>query len=105
MSKDFSDPKVGGDLNDMAVTGTKVPNDAGKMNTIPSKPRPDQIASDADPNYVGGVDLADAADNQGDIPRVSTRKRILDYYIVLSSSLLEAIPRRQNWLTQVIYSV
>lgn len=60
----------GGDLFDMAEKGTTVPEDSAKPRLIPSKPRPDQIASDADPNYIGGTTLAEAADNAGDIPRV-----------------------------------
>lgn len=65
---------------DMAATGTKIPNDAGKMNLIPSKPRPDQIASTADPNYVGSVGLENAADNAGDIPRVRYSKAFPPVY-------------------------
>ncbi|KAL9617716.1 MAG: hypothetical protein Q9160_007490 [Pyrenula sp. 1 TL-2023] len=72
MSNKSSDPHTGGDLMDMAATGTKIPNDAGKMNTIPSVPRPDQIASGPDSNYLGSADIETAADNAGDIPR-STR--------------------------------
>ena len=67
---DYSDPKQGGDLSDMAATGTTVPGDAGKQNLIPSKPRPDQIADQPNPNDMGGSTLATAADNQGDISRV-----------------------------------
>ena len=63
-----TDPKQGGDLSDMAATGTSIPGDAGKMNLIPSKPRPDQIS---DSNELGSTDLAGAADNATDIPRVS----------------------------------
>ncbi|ETN40447.1 uncharacterized protein HMPREF1541_04724 [Cyphellophora europaea CBS 101466] len=65
-------PNSGGDLFDMAKDGTKVPESAAQPNLIPSKPRPDQIASASDPNQIGGANLAEAADNQGDIPR-STR--------------------------------
>jgi len=42
---DYTDPKQGGDLSDMAASGTTVPNDAGKMNTLPSVPRPDRTPS------------------------------------------------------------
>jgi len=66
-----SGPTSGGDLSDMAVEGTTVPNDAAKPRIIPSKPRPDQIATADDPNQLGGTTLADAADNAEDIPRVS----------------------------------
>ncbi|KAI9811912.1 MAG: hypothetical protein M1826_003020 [Phylliscum demangeonii] len=62
------DPHQGGRLEDMAATGTTMPNDAGLYNVLPSVPRPDQIASD-DTTYAS---LADAADNAIDIPR-STR--------------------------------
>jgi hypothetical protein len=58
----------GGDLFDMAKDGTTVPGSAAEPRVIPSKPRPDQVASD---NELGGVNLADAADNATDIPRVS----------------------------------
>ena len=61
----------GGDLFDLAEKGTTVPEDSAKPRVIPSVPRPDQIASEADPNSLGGRDLADAADNASDIPRVS----------------------------------
>lgn len=62
--------KGGGDLFDMAKDGTTVPEDAAKPRIIPSVPRPDQIASDPDPNSLGASNLADAADNAQDIPRV-----------------------------------
>lgn len=60
----------GGDIFDMAKDGTTVPEDSAKPRLIPSKPRPDQIASEADPNAIGGATLAEAADNARDIPRV-----------------------------------
>lgn len=64
-----SDPHPqGGDLSDMAAEGTTIPGDAGKMNLIPSVPRPDQIE---DPNELGSAGLEGAADNATDIPRVS----------------------------------
>ncbi len=62
--------KGGGDLFDMAKDGTTVPEDAAKPRIIPSVPRPDQIASEPDPNSLGGADLASTADNAQDIPRV-----------------------------------
>jgi hypothetical protein len=68
-----SGPNSGGDLSDMAVEGTTVPSDAAKPRIIPSKPRPDQIASAADPNQVGGTNLAEAATNAQDIPRVRSQ--------------------------------
>ncbi|KAA6411007.1 MAG: hypothetical protein FRX48_05318 [Lasallia pustulata] len=62
-----SDPHPqGGDLSDMAAEGTTIPGDAGKMNLIPSVPRPDQIE---DPNELGSAGLEGAADNATDIPR------------------------------------
>ena len=65
-----SGPNSGGDLFDMAEKGTTVPDNAAKPRTIPSKPRPDQIASADDPNQMGSSDIAGAATNAGDIPRV-----------------------------------
>ncbi|KAK4507367.1 hypothetical protein PRZ48_001102 [Zasmidium cellare] len=65
------DPHQGGDLSDMAVDGTKVPNDAGKQNLIPSVPRPDQQAEN--PQYhnqfINAADPQGAVDNATDIPR------------------------------------
>ena len=71
-----SGPDSGGDLFDMAKDGTTVPEDSAKPRLIPSKPRPDQIASDADPNDLGGTTLAEAADNATDIPRVRQMPRL-----------------------------
>jgi len=62
----------GGNLFDMAKDGTTVPEDAAKPRIIPSKPRPDQIASKRDPNTLGATNLADAADSAQDIPRVGS---------------------------------
>jgi len=59
----------GGDLFDLAEKGTTVPEDSAKPRFIPSVPRPDQIASETDPNALGGRSLAEAADNASDIPR------------------------------------
>lgn len=70
MSSKFDDPHVGGRLEDMAPTGTKIPNDAGVQNIIPSVARPDQIGSNADEGDAGARNLAEAADNSRDIPRV-----------------------------------
>jgi len=61
-----ADPHQGGDLFDMAAEGTSIPNDAGVMNTIPSKPRPGQGEDAATANR---SNLAGAADNPTDIPR------------------------------------
>lgn len=61
----------GGSITDMAVEGTRVPDDAGTQNTIPSVPRPDQITDPTDdPNDLGATDLAGAADNAQDVSRV-----------------------------------
>ena len=63
----------GGDLSDMAATGTSVPDDSAKPRIIPSVARPDQVTDTAsDPNDLGASDLASAADNASDIPRVSS---------------------------------
>ncbi|KAL4806923.1 hypothetical protein BDV18DRAFT_160086 [Aspergillus unguis] len=69
-----SSPHQGGSLSDMAPTGTNIPNDAGKMNTIPSVPRPDQLQEDDSFSYQGQGQptTAFAADNATDFPR-STR--------------------------------
>lgn len=58
----------------MAPTGTDVPNDAGKMRTIPSVPRPDQRAENSlyDNQGIAEPSTAAAADNATDLPR-STR--------------------------------
>lgn len=63
-----TDPHQGGDLSDMAATGTTMPNDAGKMDVLPSVPRPDQLVENKDPTQTAS-DLAGAADNASDIPR------------------------------------
>ena len=64
----------GGDLSDMAATGTSVPDDSAKPRIIPSVARPDQVTESAsDPNDLGASDLASAADNASDMPRVSPR--------------------------------
>ncbi|KAK4936430.1 hypothetical protein LTR10_022704 [Elasticomyces elasticus] len=67
----------GGDLFDMAKDGTKVPEDAAAPRYIPSVPRPDQIASETDPNDLGARNLADAA-GEGDIPRTTRDTRASD---------------------------
>ena len=64
-----SGPNSGGDLFDMAKDGTTVPDNSAEPRLIPSKPRPDQLANSG--NELGGSDLAEAADNATDIPRVS----------------------------------
>lgn len=61
----------GGDINDMAVSGTSVPEDAAAPRHIKSVPAPGQAADASDPNQLGSTDLAGAATNAQDIPRVS----------------------------------
>ncbi|CAI6332567.1 unnamed protein product [Periconia digitata] len=61
------DPHQGGRLEDMAATGTSIPNDAGAQRIIPSVPRPDQI--DPNPDIYSHANPAHAADNAFDIPR------------------------------------
>ncbi|KAL4916033.1 hypothetical protein BDW62DRAFT_203038 [Aspergillus aurantiobrunneus] len=70
----MSSPHKGGSLSDMAPTGTQIPSDAGKMNTIPSVPRPEQRSEDPGFSYhgTGQPSTAFAADNATDLPR-STR--------------------------------
>jgi hypothetical protein len=61
-----NDSHQGGDLFDMAKEGTSIPNDAGKMNIIPSKPRPDEGEGVVNANRSS---LASAASNSTDISR------------------------------------
>ena len=60
------DPHQGGDLFDMAAEGTSIPNDAGVMNIIPSKPRPGEAEGSVNASQ---NPLAAAASNPADIPR------------------------------------
>jgi hypothetical protein len=75
MAPPESSPNSGADLFDMAKDGTTVPEDSAKPRFIPSVARPDEYgttkASEADPNFLGGTNLAEAATNVSDIPRVS----------------------------------
>ena len=66
-----SDPHTGGRLEDMATTGTKIPNDAGVQRIIPSVARPDQRAENSQFSNDGlaAADLQSAADNAGDVAR------------------------------------
>ena len=66
-----NDAHQGGSLEELAATGTKVPNDAGVQNLIPSVPRPDQLTEDSNfaKGNVGASDLQGAADNATDFPR------------------------------------
>lgn len=74
MVRQEQDPHQGGSLSEWATTGTKIPNDAGKMRTIPSVPRPDQRAEHDffDNEGIAEPSTAMAADNATDLPR-STR--------------------------------
>jgi hypothetical protein len=74
MVRQDQDPHQGGTLSDFAINGTTIPNDAGKMNTIPSVPRPDQRAENPAFEHSGLAQpsTAFAADNAIDVPR-STR--------------------------------
>lgn len=74
MVRQEQDPHQGGSLSEMAVNGTTIPNDAGKMRTLPSVPRPDQRAEHDffDNEGIAEPTTATAADNDTDLPR-STR--------------------------------
>ena len=65
------DSHQGGSLSEMAPQGTSIPNDAGKQYTIPSVPRPDQKAENAEFNNEGVAQpsSAFAADNATSLPR------------------------------------
>jgi len=73
------DAHTGGDLSEMAATGTKIPNDAGKMNIIPSVPRPDQ--DNSNPGGIGSTSQAFAVDNPIDIPRQNKDMGLTDEII------------------------
>lgn len=65
------DPHKGGSLSDIAVSGSTIPNDAGKQDLVSSVPRPNQITDPVnDPNCPGESDLAGATDNPTDISGV-----------------------------------
>jgi hypothetical protein len=70
------DPHQGGRLEDMAVSGTTIPNDAGKQRTIPSVPRPDQL--NPDPTTYSHPNPAHATDNAFDIPRGTADRGVTD---------------------------
>ena len=77
MSSSKQDPlPQGGSLTDMAVSGTTVPEDAAKPRNLPSVAQPGQ-GDDNVNQGMGATDLADAADNAGDIARVSFRAFLL----------------------------
>jgi hypothetical protein len=58
----------------MAKDGTTVPDDSTKPQTIPSVAHPYQYRTtktiEADPNFLGGTNIAETADIVADIPRV-----------------------------------
>lgn len=60
----------GGDIFDMAKDGTHVPESAAQPRHIKSVPRPGEAADSDDPNALGATNLAEAATNASDIPRV-----------------------------------
>lgn len=66
-----NDATKGGDLSDMAVSGTTVPHDVSQPRTIPSVPRPDQMAETQAYQHglIGGGDPQGAVDNAADMPR------------------------------------
>jgi hypothetical protein len=64
-----TDPHQGGDLFDMAQQGTTMPNDAGEMNIIPSKPRPGESASNGPTNP---TDIPRSFQDQGSGEEVET---------------------------------
>lgn len=65
------DPHTGGSLSEMAPTGTRMPNDAGLQNLIPSKARPDQQEENHQFSNDGLAQptLVKAVDNPTDMPR------------------------------------
>ncbi|KAI7164424.1 hypothetical protein KC316_g12828 [Hortaea werneckii] len=65
------DAHKGGNISDMAVDGTKVPDNAGEPNVIPSVPNPHQQAESQEysKGRIGAGDIQGAADNAPDMPR------------------------------------
>ena len=72
-----TDPHQGGDLFDMAQKGTTMPNDAGEMNIIPSKPRPGENSRDGPTNP---TDIPRSFQDQGVGDEVQTGTR----YVLLA---------------------
>merc|ERR1712070_291273 len=66
------DANKGGNISDMAVDGTKVPDNAGKPNVIPSVPNPHQQAESQEyqKGRIGAGDIQGAADNAPHMPRL-----------------------------------
>ncbi|KIW47030.1 uncharacterized protein PV06_02643 [Exophiala oligosperma] len=86
---------TGGDLFDMAKDGTRVPNDSAEPRIIPSKPRPDQVASSTDPNNLGERSLHEAADNSGDIPRTTKDTTVNDILTGTGDSLPSTVDSKR----------
>ena len=59
-----TDPHQGGNLFDMAAEGTTMPNDAGKMNIIPSKPGP-RDTQDGDDGPGNATDISRTVRDSG----------------------------------------
>ena len=88
----------GGSLSEMAAQGTKIPDDAGTQNIIPSVPRPDQVTdSSSASNDLGATDLAGAADNAQDISRV----RYVYFPFDLESHVWKGIAHLQSSLCHI----
>ena len=70
-SMSSTDPHQGGDLSDMAATGTSMPNDAGQHDLLPSVPRPDQEAENPafHNQFLNSSDQQAAVGNSADMPR------------------------------------
>lgn len=73
------DAKQGGNISDMAVSGTKVPDDAGKPDTIPSKPNPHQQAESQEyqKGRIGAGDISGAADNARDMQSSGKHEEVI----------------------------
>ncbi|KAF2486805.1 hypothetical protein BDY17DRAFT_292143 [Neohortaea acidophila] len=65
------DPHQGGDLSDMAAKGTKMPNDAGDYEVLPSVPDEHQKAENPafHNQFINSADPQGAVDNAVDMPR------------------------------------
>ena len=69
MSKDQH--PAGGDLSDMAASGTSVPTDSAKPKLVPSVPEPHQKAENPafHNQFINAADPQGAVDNAADMPR------------------------------------
>ncbi|KAF2645244.1 hypothetical protein P280DRAFT_531235 [Massarina eburnea CBS 473.64] len=88
------DPHQGGRLEDMAATGTSIPNDAGQHRIIKSVPRPDQI----DPNAsdYAHANPAHAADNAFDIPRGAADRGVTGEVVTALGDQLPGSVEKKN---------